>query len=262
MKRSCCIVIFMCCAFSYGITQRREFLRQGREAMFVPDQLFSIEPATAGNGIADPSGYDAEGLRSAILSEMRKHSKNKRTALMESRHLMQICEITRKTISDSYFRKRKSNFKKLVRRVQHASLSKFGLIEVYSLEIPMIEDRKGDFYYDKKSAPGELGLYYNPEKLSKKEKAEGKKPEKKPVLLFTEAQLMEAIVGKLKRYKIYSELQGGNYYAAGLSVEVNQKTLYRKKVPMLRVVIAIGSKRMHLVQKKVEKSQKSKVQSF
>lgn len=262
MKRICCVFIFLCCAFPDGIAQRREFYRQAKEAMLVPDELVPVGLAVAGSGIADPSGYDAEGLRSAILSEMRRHSKNKRTALMESRHLMQICEITRKTISDSFFRKRKNNFKKLVRRVQHASLSKFGLIEVYSFEIPMIEDKRGDFYYDKKSAPGELGLYYTPEKLSKQEKAEGKKPEKQPVLLYTEAQLMEAVTGKLKRYKIYSELQGGNYYASGLSVEVNQKTLYRKKVPMLRVVVAIGSKRMHLVQKKVEKSQKSKVQSL
>ncbi len=251
-----CVLICFCLAFSSGMAQRSEFLRLAKMDLSVEDKLSAIEASNVGAQQFDPLAFSKEDFQHTVLAYLKRCSKNKRFTLQESFHLKRICEITLKTIRNSYFKDR-SKFRKILKRAQHASLSKFGLIEVYSFEIPLIQARSGQFYYDRKGVEGTLNLYYNQQKMSKKAKEmQEDPPEPKPVLLYTEAEIMQAIENKIKRNSIYSELQSGNYYAAGISMEVNEKTLFRKKVPMLRVVVALGSKRMHLVQKKVERMEK------
>lgn len=219
--------------------------------MAVEDKLSPVEPGTVSSQLLDPVQFTRSDFEAALLASLKHSSKNKQFPLNESLHLKRICEITLLTVRNSYFEDR-SNFRKLLRKAQHASLSKFGLIEVYSFEVPLIKAKQGEFFHDRKGPEGALNLYYHLTKAEKQQKGE-EKPEPKPVLLFTEEEIMKAIEGKIRRHKVFAELQSGNYYAAGVSMAVDQRTLYKRKVPMLRVVVALGSKRMHLVQKKVEK---------
>lgn len=251
------LVIFSFLFVYSALAQRSEFLRQVRSELAVVDQLREISGNETGSATVDPVDFPETDFENAILSYLKDNSKNKMFVLQESYHLKKISEITIQTIRSAYFGKKNTTFIKLIRRAQHATLSKFGLIEVHSFEIPLTKVRPDEFYFDKKGAEGTLSLYYNPEKKKKPKKGEEEEEEPpKPIKLLTEQEVFDAIEAEIRKNDIYSGLRNGNYYAAGVTLKVNPKTLFRKKVPAVRVVITLGSKRMQLVQKKVEKMKK------
>ncbi len=252
-------IFLVFCACQSGMAQKKEFIRQTKIFLQETDVLTEIELTNLSKQEFNPLNFKEVALENAVLSILKKNSKNKQFKLSKSLHLTAISQLSAKYFTNDYCNKSYQSYKKKLGRAQHASLSKFGLIEVLSFEIPLIKSKMGDFYFDKKGDDSNLNLYLNPVKLSKKEKLEGKEPEKKAVLLYTETEILNTMIEKIKKNKIFEGLKNGNYYATGISISVNSKTLHKRAIPMLRVVVAFGSKRLHLVQRKIEKDNKRKL---
>ena len=90
----------------------------------------------------------------------------------------------------------------------------------------------------------ELNLYAGkkPIGLTKEEKEE--LPDPIPLDYSTEQQLVDQFWRELRRNSIIRDLKRGRYACVGVNVEVDERTLNRKRIPTARVVIIFGARRL------------------
>ena len=188
-------------------------------------------------------------LNTLVDYSIQSKSKRKKDPIQCSTVLMELSALTNEHYSKlpkASATKWKSIKKQLYRSLL-GSKCKFGMISIYSFNIPMLLE-KGDFYYDKDGPTGEFNLYKGKTKIKPTE--ENPDPEIVPLTYYTEEALHKLILRKLAGVNCSNELKKGRCSYYGYSVSFDKRTLGRNKIPQAQVVVIIGTKRLELLKKK------------
>jgi len=129
-------------------------------------------------------------------------------------------------------------------RVFRSARSSFGLINVYSFDLELV-DTPTHFYYDKNGTDGGFNLYKG--KHKPKATKEDPEPETEALKLVTETELFAQLEQKMRRSGCSHELQSGLVSCIGYAVIPNKRTFFREKTPTVKVVIITGTRRLRLV---------------
>lgn len=226
---------------AYG--QTRTFLKQVEELFYIQDSVMEISHLTASNSFHDFQAHGFKTIEDQLLWYLNRKGRVCKDEIKQSKTLQIMAEISivswRGTqYSDS---KKWAKLNRYFKRVSRLNRKQFHEILSSSCRIELV-NRKGKkfFYLRDEDNPEGLNLYFG-EKPSNKELEEGVDLE--PLPLFTEKELIDQIEKKIKTSKMFRHLRRGNLSFLGLKIELDERTLYKNKIPTARVVILAGARR-------------------
>lgn len=207
------------------------------------DTCISIEKVKPTTEAYDFVGLGGERLERLLLSELMVVSK--KDELKESTALRNLTDAAATAWYGSQYseRDRWRKLEKYFQRTNHQLVSKFNILRTTSFRIPLMETPNRGFYYDRHGEEGELNLFQGKRPRSKEEKDE----EKIPVRSFTEKELLDRLLKNLNRGGFYRGIRNGIFTFVGVSIQIDEKSLYKNKIPTARVVIMFGAKRLQRV---------------
>lgn len=237
----------ICLITGFGVGQTRTFNERLAPLLEEEDHLLDIESASIENTAFDPISGNYDLFSKALMFELKNLSRNRRFKLQQSTFLQHVALISAEVWSSSYFYSKRSmkNPKKQLKKNLPKTKTKYGLVDCFAFAVPLIKPvKKNDLKYDYRGESGNLNLF-----IKKKEKNEEGKLEyvKVPVELYTEEEIMQLIMQKIKQRGISQSLREGLYYACGVSVIPDKRTFGKTRIPYARVYIVLGAKRLHFI---------------
>lgn len=243
MKR---FIVFI--AFSwpfFSAPQARVFLEKAIVTLKAMDSTYSIGIAGVSTGEYDFFDKGGEELELIFLSELRKIAREHPEPLMISHSLSTLAKLATESWKGEQYSdlKKWGKLSKYFSRAARRSTSPFNLMKTVSFRITLVNNHGRKFYYDGNGEEGQLNLYLG-RKKSFKAKDEEEEPERTPLIFFTGEELLTAFERKIHRDAVWSDLKHGVYSYVGLSVEIDENTLNRKKLPTARIVVLLGARRL------------------
>ena len=237
------LVIFL----SYpSVAQVRVFNKRAQELLEVKDSIEEIEDRTPSSELYEFLSEGSEGLNTLFMSEVKSVSRARPDELTKSQTLMSLAMLATEVWKGTQYadRKKWKALSKHFHRAFNRSTSKFNYTKEISFRIKLVNNHGRKFYCDKKVGISELNLYAGkkPIGLTKEEKEE--LPDPIPLDYSTEQQLVDQFWRELRRNSIIRDLKRGRYACVGVNVEVDERTLNRKRIPTARVVIIFGARRL------------------
>ncbi len=238
MKMKMLIALFVVPFFTVG--QSQVFKNMVASLDLTTDTCTAIQPV---NATSDAYDFTIEGsgrLEKLVLSEFMEQSK--KDALKESRLLTNIARAASTAWYGSQYADRKKwrSLEKYFQRANHQLVSGFNILKTTSFRIPLLEAPREGYYYDRSGAEGELNLYKGSRPKSKEEK----EAEKIPLRFYTEKELVALIVKNTHRGGFYRGIRKGVFQFVGVSITVDERSLFKNKIPTARVVLTFGAKRL------------------
>lgn len=202
-----------------------------------------IEKVNASSVTFHPIHGDYQNLELLTKSFIAQTSRNKYWSMSESTFLNQIAFAGTASFSLRYFTKRKKMKypQKHVNRIVFKNSTKYGIVEVFAFSIPLVKESK-PFYYNRKLGKDDVNLF--------KGRSINKDEDEIPLEYYTEEELMQSIEKKMRTRGIIIKLRSSGYFSCGVSIIPEHRTFHRKKIPIARVFICLGAKRMQLIQKR------------
>lgn len=241
-------IFYIFCFISfYSFAQVRE-LNQALDSLNnFNDQLSETEITKPNEELVNLPDIDSKKLTNILHYAMfksirKKHAKSFQT----SENLNRIAEVCNTILSKSKFENKTSwtNLQKYLHRSFRGINCDFSIIQATAFRVPLIKVH-GKYYYDKSDIDTDLHLFKGKKKtLTKKEIEEGKTIEPKPLEPINEIEL-----AKLYKKKIYKGLKKkhlarGTFTRIGVHILLDEKTINRKKIPTLKVIVIIGAKKL------------------
>lgn len=235
------ILFFTTSQVAFG--QRIRFYNLVNHRPIQEDIHEEVEEKIASTTIFHPIHGDYRALENAVKWFIAKTSRNKYWDMSESTFLNQLAFAGTVSFSLRYFTKRKKMKypQKHVNRLVFKNSTKYGIVEAFAFSIPLVKESK-PFYYNRKLGKDDLNLF--------KGKSINKDEDEIPLELYTEKELIEQIEKKMRTRGMIVKLRSTGYFACGISIQPELRTFHRKKIPIARIFICLGAKRMQLVQKK------------
>jgi hypothetical protein len=223
--------------------QRMRFYNLVNHRPIQEDIHEEVEEKTASTSFFHPIHGDYQELETVTKSFIAQTSRNKHWSMSESTFLNQIAFAGTASFSLRYFTKRKKMKypQKHVNRVVFKNSTKYGIVEVFAFSIPLIKESK-PFYYNRKLGKDEVNLF--------KGRSINEDEDETPLDYYTEEELMLCIEKKMRSRGIVNKLRSSGYFSCGVSIIPEHRTFHRKKIPIARVFICLGAKRMQLIQKR------------
>lgn len=227
----------------FGFGQTWKFNQEAAEIMQGRDSTTKIETVEATEEYYDFLSRGTEDLETIYLGSLKDVSRNKPDELKKSVTLDQLAVLATKYWRGSHYSdsKKWKKLHKYFRRASDKVRAGFNIMEEFSFRIPLVNRAGERYYYDAKGEAGGLNLYRGKKPKTKQEREE---TEAVPLDFFTEEQLLEIFIKRIRRNRIYQDIKSGNVSCVGLSIEVDQNTLYKSKIPTARVVLIIGARRL------------------
>ena len=247
------IICFVCLSSTLNVRgQSRSFLNKATEAVKVKDAISEIEEISA-----EPESYEiiSKGsgeLELLFLSFLKNKSRSNPDELQKSSTLNTLADIATDAWKGSHYSSAKK-WKKLskhFRRAASVSTSPFNIMREVSFRIKLVDNHGRRFFYDKKGPEGELNLYSGTVRDKKKAEEEEGTEELTPLSFHDETKLIKEFERQVKRKGLISDLRKGHFAYVGLSVELDERTLGRSRIPTARVVVLFGARRMRRVKVK------------
>ena len=228
--------------FLQGNSQTSKFREEAATIVKNKDSTVEIVLTSASTEPYDFLSRGSEDLKLLCLSELKDISRNKPDELRNSITLEQLAALATKYWRGSHYSdsKKWNKLHKYFRRASDKVRAGFNIMKEVSFRIPLVDGEGREFYYDSKGEGG-LNLYQGKKPRTKQEREEN---EAIPLKFFTEEQLVKMFVKRIKKKRLYNDLKSGNISCVGLSIEIDEKTLYRTKIPTARVVLVIGARRL------------------
>lgn len=207
------------------------------------DTCLTIEREKPQSEVYDFVGLGGARLERLLLSELMDASK--KDELQESAALRSLTSAAATAWYGSQYseRDRWRKLEKYFQRSNHQLVSKFNILKTTSFRIPLMETPNRGFYFDRHGDEGALNLYQGKRPTSK----EDKEKEKIPVRCYTEKELVDRLLKNLNRGGFYRGIRNGIYTFVGVSIQIDEKSLYKNKIPTARVVIMFGAKRLQRI---------------
>lgn len=248
--RNALTTLLICISFlSWG--QSRLFVLEAEKQIQKKDSYSEIESVLPSSDVYD---FVSEGnlrLNGLFLSSIKGFSKNHPDELTKSNTLTKLAEIATSSWKGSQYsdKKKWKGIAKHFRRAFEKSSSKFNHTEQISFRVPLVDKGKNGFYFDRKGSEGGLNLYKGKRPKSRVDE-DGDDIEQIPLELMTEQDLIEKFEREIKRSGWFTNLKRGRYSYVGLSVEIDEKTLYKNRIPTARIVVVLGARRLRDVRVK------------
>ncbi len=229
-----------------SIGQSRVFKMEARELIEARDSVINIDELLPSEDEFDFLSEDIERVSLICLSELKSISRNRPDELKTSETLATLARLATKAWRGSQYadKKKWGRIAKHFRRAFERSTSKFNYTKQVSFRIKLVQNNKRSFYCDKKVGISETNLYKGnkPKHLTKAEKEE--LPDPVPLANMTEVELLEQFIAQVKRKRILSDLKKGRYAFVGVSIQVDENTMNRNRIPTARVVLVLGARRL------------------
>lgn len=232
----------------YSVTligQRRLFEAKVHEIMLTRDSFSNIESNTPSLSEFDFRSSSCTILKNQLISSIYSLTQNKTQPIRQSKMLNAFAEATTLAWKGSHYsdKKKWAGLSNHFRRAGNKIQTGFNHIQTFSCRVNLMNSGGKKFYYDRSGTKGELNLYLGERPKTKEEK----EAEKIPVSFCTEAQINEQIMHYLARQGIIRKLKKGIYTYVGISIEVDEKSLYKNKIPTARVVVFLGARRLQKI---------------
>lgn len=244
MKKVIPIFLVFLCHFSYA--QVRVFNQHAKELIEAKDTVTEIEDNPASNEEYDFLVNGSGALNALLLSETKSISRARPDELKKSQTLMCLASLATTAWKGTQYADAKKwrALSKHFQRAINRSTSKFNYTKEVSFRIKLVNNHGKRFYCDKKAGVSDLNLYSGkkPTGLTKSEKEE--QPDPIPLDYFTEQDLVDQFIRQLSRQKIMRDLKAGRYACVGINVEIDERTLNKKRIPTARIVIIFGARRL------------------
>lgn len=223
--------------------QSWKFRRDAYEVMEPEDSVFRIDDRVPQNTPYDFVEDSATALKGLFLAELLDVSRNRPDTLMESENLTRIANLATKYWKGSHYSDKRKwrKLDKYFRLAGNMTSFNFNLMEQVSFRVPLVDNSGKSFYYDPKGNAGGLNLYQGKSPKTKEER------ENQIALTnYTQEEIVGLFMQRVDR-KMISNLKKGNISFVGLSLELDKNTMYRSKIPTVRVVLIFGAKRFRAV---------------
>lgn len=238
------ILLYLLSGFFFvSFGQARRFEAQMNEIFNLMDKPVEISERIASseqfNFLVKESTVMDEICLSVILREHKKGKSN----LQKSLTLSKFAEAATEAWKGSHYAEKDKwiNLNKYFKRAKVNLPTNFNLIESVSFRIDLMSTTKKLWYYDRKGDKGDLNLY---EGRKPRNKEEEELNEKIPVPVCTELEIEKQLLDELSRRGIVRKLNKGVYSFVGVSIKVDENTLFRSKLPTARVVVFLGARRL------------------
>ncbi|MFK7787576.1 MAG: hypothetical protein AB8B56_20810 [Crocinitomicaceae bacterium] len=229
-----------------SMAQVRMFNKEAEALIDAKDSIQEIEELEPGSEQYEFLSEGSEGLNALFLAEAKSVARPRPDELTKSRTLMSLAKLATEAWKGTQYadRKKWKALSKHFHRAFNRSTSKFNYTKEISFRVKLVNNHGKKFYCDKKVGISELNLYSGkkPTGLTKEEKEE--LPDPTPLDYFNEQQLVDQFWRHVRRNKVMSDLKRGRYACIGINVEIDEKTLNRKRIPTARVVIIFGARRL------------------
>jgi hypothetical protein len=234
---------------TFAVGQSGAFISKAKSTLEATDSIESIETIKCSTDEYDFIVQGMTSLESIFMSEMKRVSHNKPDELQVSQTLGALAEIATESWKGSQYANHKKwkKINKYFKRAANQCTSRFNIIRSISFRIPLVNNHGKKFYYDRKGAKGELNLFYG---SPPKTKLEREKSEQEPLGFFTEEELIEKSLRKMRKRGVFADVKRGYYSYVGVKIEVDEKSLFKNRIPTARVVVVLGARRMRVVRPK------------
>ncbi len=119
---------------------------------------------------------------------------------------------------------------------------KYAFVDYHILSVPCVNLKSFTYYYDKEDTETSTHLFIG-KKPTKKEKAD-EKFQANPVKLYTYQALADIIVRQFITDEGTFKILNNGFDKFGFSLAVEQRTLLRKKIPIIKAIIIVGGNRI------------------
>lgn len=238
------ILNLCCCAVFVGYGQTSVFRSEIESILHSTDNISSISEVRAGTEQFNFFTENLHALRELYYAEISLSSRREKYKIQHSEILEKLSEAATKAWKGSqYADKDKWNaLKKHFKRAKLKMTTNFNLFETYSFTIPLTNAKGRKFHYRRNTPKGEQYLFFGKRKVVKNEETESE-----PLPFFTQAELIEKLMDKLNRNGSAAKIRKGIYRFVGISIELNERSLYKNAIPTARVVVFFGANRMQQV---------------
>lgn len=236
-------LIVVLCVSHFGMTQTRVFNDSAKLVIQVKDSLIEIESVKPDGQPYDFLTNGMDELEGLFLSKIEEVAKSRPDQLMMSQNLMQLSALSTEAWKGSQYTDAKK-WRKLTKHIDRAfnqSTSSFNYTKEVSFRIRLVDNHKRRYYCDKKVGISELDLYKGkkPLGLTKEEL-----PDPIPLECFTEEELVDQFYRELRKNKVLRDVKAGRYSCVGISIELDERTIHKNRIPTARVVVILGARRL------------------
>lgn len=186
--------------------------------------------------------FDRQKYEGLILHEVNLYRKKKRmTPLIQDSVFNQVCNTCVKHLPRSYMYNNGTPYWKVTRHTELGIRHLEGTNRVFTAYTfyTNLTNLKGysTFYYDRKGPDGKMNLYFGTKGARKRN---GDTKEVKPVSPITEKQWVRKITKTLYRMAKRYGIRSKKYSHIGISVLLDQYSVYRRRIPHAYVMIVVG----------------------
>lgn len=235
------LFIIISILFSFqSIGQRKFCVKRLTEIVNRQDFYSEIKASTLdSNEINIKSNFDVQ-LENVFFNSL-VNAKKKKDTLYSSKILHDFALITQ-----NYFHNKKFRWKKFwkIKRFFERALpyfnTNFGLINAYSIQLP-ISKFKGTSYYNEKDSRSSIHLFFR------------KNQQEFPVPLYNEIEFSELIKKELLKIDFIRDNKFSSFSNISYSYKIEQSN--KNEIPKIRFYVFFGGKRLKLVEQKLKKPQ-------
>lgn len=242
--------LMMICLLSVNVeAQISSFVQEARYHLEDFDSCYALEGRSSTTSEVNVLADSVIAIEELMQYCFQQKYKSNVDTLQQSLVLSHLSQIAARRINGINGAKpeKMQQIKRKLFRVFRSARSSFGLINVYSFDLELV-NTPHYFYYDKNGADGGFNLYKG--KRKPKATKEDPEPETEALKLMTETELFTQLEDKLRRSGCSRELHSGLVSCIGYAVVPNKKTFFRKKTPTVKVVVITGTRRLRLVKER------------
>lgn len=244
-------ILFFIALVSFSVFgQTRRFRNEMQRILVVQDSSWqfskSLETGSDQIGLATAESV----IRNNVLAICQL--KSTKVVFEESYTLQRMAHTCSKFFKDKKFAKKEKigRLNREVQRLQRPIHTRFGIIHVISFSIPLFESNNGKYFYDKNGPSGAPNLYKGDKNKLLKELEEGEELDYIPLDGLTKDRVNELILKRLSNKRCLAQLKKSFYSFVGIDVAINMRSLDKKQIPELRVVLFLGARRLQALKVK------------
>lgn len=194
----------------------------------------------------DPTKPDYDFLKQLVIEKLnQKRNKKAKTDLIINNALQETSDNYTKVLRASKLERNSENKIKISKKIKKnctANGYKNAFIDYHITSIPCVNFKNTIFYFDSKDTETNYHLFIG-NKPTKKEKAD-EKYKAVPIKLYTYQELADIIIKQFITDEGTFKILNNGFDKFGFSIAVEQKTLFRKKIPKIKVIIILGGNRI------------------
>lgn len=207
---------------------------------FAPDssEHTSYLEGEYGQQILDPLKFNVDQLNECLFHAINEYRLQKKKSVFSwSEPLTEVALHHQKTYEHKKFFSFERMFKKFSKNLlQLAQMKgyKGGLVTVSARGFNIIDYNNKPFFYERRDQVSDLHLFYGDRKKVKSD------ADKKPIPYYTFAKLSRSIVRQMIKSERKAKNMDKAYRDIGLYTMLDYKSLYRRGIPQIKVVIIYG----------------------